>query len=679
MDTRSLLEDSEATEQNGVTGEERALLEEEEEILSETVTSLRKQLEKRTELLESEDRRSRELTAELVAASRDEDKQMLASDEAVSHALKTSHLGESKSLDRLLEKPYFARFVIEEEQNGRTTSFQYKLGHSSNPECRIIDWRKSPLAKIYYEYQEDDEYSEVIQGREREGVLTVRNPVQIGGGELRQVTNRHGTFQRKDGEWIRATSRATGGIKSVLPLITREQFQTITEDAKTAILIQGIAGSGKTTVALHRLAWLLHERNSESSPEACAVIVRTEVLARFIRHTLSAIEIEDVPVYTYTQWREKVVRRLSPTVSLEEQTHGERGTLPKGFTVLLFSEQFFELFEKELRSGDTKNTFWELLHEVLKEASEKNLFQALGGDIKRYTDYIAELAHGETVPEVLGDCYLRYLMHRETLNTGPLRPPVRFEHLVIDELQDYALLSLSCLMSAVKESSALTLVGDVGQALSDDYRFIGWQRLQEVWNIDIGEQAKFFTLQVSHRSSLPIMQLASAVAERPKVAEGHQGRTPIWFHRADEQDAVGSLMNWLEKAIERYPDAITAVLCRDHESAREVYEYLKPTFGGLVRLGTRYSFSFEEGIVVAPIDAVKGLEFTNVVIWNPSQANYPKSEPTAKNRMYVAMTRAEENLCLVGWGRASSLLPSRRSKLVRVYDYRDEQLEENEK
>jgi DNA helicase-2/ATP-dependent DNA helicase PcrA len=676
------MEAEDRTPSNDVSPEELALLSEEERILRETLESLGKQLTTRDQLLKAEDRRSRTLTAELVAATRDEDKQMLASDEAVSHAIKQNHSGEAKSLTRLLEKPYFARFIVEEETGGtRPTKYEYKLGYSSNPECRIIDWRKSPLAKIYYEYQAGDEFCEEIQGKEREGHLVLKHPIRIESGELKTVTTEHGTFALQNGAWVRTSTKALGrgGIKSVLPLITPEQFQTITEDAKTAVLIQGIAGSGKTTVALHRLAWLLHENNSDFSSEECAIIVRNEVLSEFIRHTLAAIEIEGVPVYTFDQWQQKIVRAVAPDVSLP--THrSDLPTPPRGLTVFAHAEQFFENFEAALKKkipqtqkSPSLQEFVTLLEETfLSSSTEQGTFLKLGMSPAEISNYLRTLQERSMLSPELTPAFLRYLLEHERTQPGnEVLPPLRFQHLVVDELQDYSLLSLSCLINAVKETRDLTLVGDVGQALAEDYDFVGWERLKEVWDIDLGEHAKFFTLEVSHRSSLPIMRLASHVGGRPLPEKGRQGRVPIWFHCMNEQKATASALDWLQKALERFPDALSAVLCRDHATAAQLYSLLKPSFGPLVRLGKHTHFSFEEGLVVTAIDNVKGLEFTNVLIWNPTFNAFPKGDRLAKNRLYVAMTRAEENLCLVTWNRYSSLLPSTHSKLVRGYDYRD--------
>ena len=293
--------------------ESKDAIQEEERVLAEVLTSLKAQLQDLSRRFDVERTRARELTSELVAAWREEDKAMLASDEAVAHALSHKQAGNIGTLEKLLQKPYFARFIVREYENGCPKDLEYKLGLAANPECRIVDWRKAPISKLYYNYKEGEEYCDQIQNRERSGVVILRHAVEITNGELVRLSCRHGTFTKKNGHWERlsgpararsehAAAEEYSHLPDVLSLITPEQFKTITEDADTAILIQGIAGSGKTTVALHRLAWLLHEDNSTLKANECVIVVPTPALKTYIANTLPSIGLQDVRVLTYLEW-----------------------------------------------------------------------------------------------------------------------------------------------------------------------------------------------------------------------------------------------------------------------------------------------------------------------------------------------------------------------------------------
>ena len=111
------------------------------------------------------------------------------------------------------------------------------------------------------------------------------------------------------------------------------------------------------------------------------------------------------------------------------------------------------------------------------------------------------------------------------------------------------------------------------------------------------------------------------------------------------------------------------------KEAKYAFSLLEPTFGSIIRIGDKDNFSFAEGIIVTEVSEIKGLEFCNVVIWNPTTKSYPNDE-ISRNLLYIAITRAEENLNITTWGRPTSLLPDIHSKLVRGVLISEEEIEE---
>ena len=153
---------------------------EEEQTLSKVIETINTQITAAKEKHRIEEDKARELTSEIVSLRRAEEKVLLASDEAVAHAMRDSKRDQVTDLLKQLKKPYFARVKVEEEHidakgNESTKTFEYRIGYKTNLDSRIIDWRTAPIAKLYYEYKEGDEYSEVIQGVERLGTITLRN------------------------------------------------------------------------------------------------------------------------------------------------------------------------------------------------------------------------------------------------------------------------------------------------------------------------------------------------------------------------------------------------------------------------------------------------------------------------------------------------------------------------
>jgi DNA helicase-2/ATP-dependent DNA helicase PcrA len=666
-----------------LTPQEHESLQAEETIFNGVVSAITAQVATAEDRLYHENQRARALTAEIHETRRAEDKALLASDEAVSHGLKDSKREEIEVLQKQLENPYFARIVLEEDdKNDSTRVIEYKLGFSANPDLRIIDWRKAPISKLYYEYKEGDSYLEEILGRERSGTVTLRNRIDVERGNLKAVHNRFGTFywNPKSGSWEATSGNAhrrkttDSQLPEILSLISAEQFRSITVDADTAILIQGVAGSGKTTVAIHRLAWLLHNENSPLQPNECVFLMLSPALRRYVENSLPSAGIKGIGVRTYHEWAARTLKKLQP--SQDFSLNRPLAPPPAAVQRIKRSLALLKALEKHCTTipKATSCTLESLKQDILAVLQRADAL--IEADETR-------LINRETVRETLewttaqfaSDTYDwsddALLLRACQLRAGGLVNEKgefgTYGHILVDEVQDLSPVELSTVIGAVKHHKDLTLVGDTSQNIDQHGSFPGWERLRKHWNFT-GEMSQYVSLEVSYRSTQQIMRLANHIQQGAGVKGGRTGRTPIWFKCRNEAHGIEYVLKWLSKAVELYPTMVTAVICATPEEAKFAYKMLQPTFGPLVRLGDAYSFSFEEGILVTDVKQVKGLEFFSVLLWNPSNQNYGTNE-YGRNLLYVAVTRAEENLCLVTWGRYAAALPQFGvSKLVRSMD-----------
>jgi DNA helicase-2/ATP-dependent DNA helicase PcrA len=234
--------------------------------------------------------------------------------------------------------PYFGRMVLRE--GGRTR--EVLIGRStyvdSREGVRIVDWRDAPVSRLYYRYAEGDEYDETFGERDVQGEVLVRRSVSIVDGELRRIVTPDAMFVRTDaGLWRRAGpgARLTGGqgsalrpdqhhrpgklglgaeagitedkhLKEITSLIDARQFELITAADSGLVVIQGGAGSGKTTIGLHRLAYLAYQDKRRFRPDKMLVVVFNDALARYIAQVLPALEVGGVSVRTYEKWASKL-------------------------------------------------------------------------------------------------------------------------------------------------------------------------------------------------------------------------------------------------------------------------------------------------------------------------------------------------------------------------------------
>ena len=665
-----------------ISSEVVSFLDQEESIFTSVVESLQKQIRRDISRFSIENERARSLTAAIVGTNRAEDKAMLASDEAVSHGLTDQKKKDVTTIEALLKKPYFARIVLEEAVNdGSTKTIEYKLGVAANPDCRIVDWRKAPIAKLYYEYKEGDEYSEQILGKERTGRVVLRNTLEVDKVGIKRITCRFGTFEKKDAHWVKVSDnskpkRTDGSMPDILSLITEEQFRTITEEANSAILIQGVAGSGKTTVALHRLAWLLHPENSPLKPHEAVFVVLSKALKNYVFNSLPKLEVHGVRVLTFKELAAETLGTILPNLKHADGTiRRPVDPTPRGIDRVKRSMAVLIALENFAKTYSARTSWAGYEKDLLAIFSQPRQILELDDTglldlelINSARARIEENIKNNTI-DFADDALLLRLIELKTGNIT-LRGgmPGKLKHIAIDEVQDYSPSELAALIGAVDDTKNLTIVGDASQSTDENSTFPGWDNLRERWAFK-DAMSSYVSLKVSHRSTLQIMKLADAIQGRDLVTDGRIGRVPIWFKCSNESSGIGVAREWLSKAMERYPGYLTAVICSDVHEAKYVVSLLSPTFGGGVRLGDEYSFSFDEGIVVAAVKEVKGLEFTNVLLWNPSAKSYPVSQEM-RNALYIAVTRAEENLSIVTWGKPTDLLPGFGSQVVRGADMR---------
>jgi DNA helicase-2/ATP-dependent DNA helicase PcrA len=229
--------------------------------------------------------------------------------------------------------PYFGRMVLREDGRvreiliGRSTYLDTQAG------VRIVDWRDAPISRLYYRYNEGDEYEETFGERDVEGKILTRRSVTIVDSKLRRIVAPQGVFVRpSNGAWKRGgiSLKLHGGqgsalradhhhrpgklgigsdeggedrhLKAITGLIDQRQFELITKPDSGLVVIQGGAGSGKTTIGLHRLAYLAFQDKRRFRPDRMLVIAFNQALVRYISQVLPALDVAGVGVRTYIEW-----------------------------------------------------------------------------------------------------------------------------------------------------------------------------------------------------------------------------------------------------------------------------------------------------------------------------------------------------------------------------------------
>src|SRR5262249_22589432 len=250
---------------------------------------------------------------------------------------------------------------------------------------RIVDWRDAPVSRVYYRYEEGDDYDEVFGGKEVQGAVLVRRSVSIARKKLRRITSPQGSFRRgDDSEWrpmaVTAT-HLTGGqgaamrpeshhrpgqlgagvedgredrhLAEITALIDPRQFELISKPSSGLVVIQGGAGSGKTTIGLHRLAYLAFQDRGRFAPKNMLVVVFNDPLVRYISRVLPALGVEGVAVTTYERWSEELRNRHLPRLPRQytEATPAYIVRFKKHPNLLRAIDTYVQRFENEMQDS----------------------------------------------------------------------------------------------------------------------------------------------------------------------------------------------------------------------------------------------------------------------------------------------------------------------------------------
>ncbi|MFP6655769.1 MAG: UvrD-helicase domain-containing protein, partial [Myxococcota bacterium] len=456
--------------------------------------------------------------------------------------------GQAISVDAA--SPYFAHLRLEEEGRqrdlylGRTTCLEKGV--------RIIDWRDAPISKIFYSYRQGEEFDEEISGRERQGSVIARRMLLIRDGVLERIQAPEGDFrldarepsgwsmestgsprlsggesaalrydvdegghsrrmgEGRDGEVLRADKR----LPEITSLIDPSQFDLITRPASGYLVIRGSAGSGKTTVALHRIAYLAFADPRIDGPDTL-VVVFSNALARYVAHVLPSLGLRKVRIQTYRDWVRTERRRWFPELPMAECADTpalvQRLKLHSGLDVALGRQvarvsgartaaQAFDDWASVLTQRDLLQTVFDEVAPGQFSARDLDRFVAWN---RQRLDELSSLLAGDRETEAALDpeddaLLVRAWQLRVGQQTGR---PGRYRHIVIDEVQDFAPIEVRVLLASMQRESSITLAGDTQQQLMEHSGFTSWPKFFHALGLD---GAEIETLKVSYRSSQQI-------------------------------------------------------------------------------------------------------------------------------------------------------------------------------
>ena len=651
---------------------------------------------------------SEEVTVDFGGA--DETMETLAAIETLNSVIDTYNKYHDISVEKLahvlllLEQPYFAKVTLK-MRPGRPPRDVYigTVGVTDREaEPLVVDWR-SPVAATYYN-QEMGRTSYEVNGRTRTVELTCRRQFDIVRDTLRGYFDT--TVAIEDALLLDALRRRhSEKLRAITATIQREQNEVIRHPDVPVLLVSGIAGSGKTSVMLQRIAYLLYRQRETLDASQVWLFTPSEVFGRYIDTVLPQLGEANPQTGTWTDW----VRGLGLSdrgdgaegdparlALLESRIADERfedrdfrGIAYEGETLLKASQAqnawdgFDQFPAGPRRCALTGDKLHDALERKFGRMSREDRWQEemLGLDVDDQVacfgrtvdpgseeetatltrDYVAWRfagAHdavdaldwlrldriGARMLDAEGLSAAEYIWLR-LLISGHGARDVRY--VVVDEVQDYTETQLTVLARYFRGAHFL-LLGDPHQAIREGT--VTWDDIRRIL-APAGEAAEC-RLLTSYRSSPEITALFASLlpeGERTQLTsvqeEGHAPR----IEACDNDAWLATLTAAVAEDVKK--DELTALICADRPRTR----WLGKQLDGLVHPLSRDEALPARGVVLLDLSLAKGLEFDRVIIPAAQAEVYPDS-PLARRRLYTAISRATHEVEIYAQGALTPLL-----------------------
>lgn len=606
----------------------------------------------------------------------------------------------------LLAQPYFAKVSLKFAKTGRERDVYLGSVGATDENQRhfIVDWR-SPVAETYYN-QANGPTSYVADGRTIDVELTCRRQFDIERDKLNNCFDT--TVAIEDPLLLQSLSKDhSEKLQAITATIQKEQNEVVRHEDVPVLLVNGIAGSGKTSVLLQRIAYLFYRMRDELDPSQVYLFTPNPVFSSYIDEVLPNMGEKNPQIFTWDSFARSMgagdrgtgaASDASKLAALEDGL--DRLNLqPRDFRDIRAGEHVIvkaqaatslvrkyeripigprlisivadelhervdrriaqmardEAIQEEMLSLDPDDQL-RFFGSVLDVSGEEEIIEAAEKYVKRLcSDVHDSIDRGEWLRidrigmRMLGADDLSALewLYLYALITGNTAHAARY--VMIDEVQDYSEAQLM-LLERWFDNAHFMLLGDEHQAIREGTATFA--QVKELFNARRGscDECRLVT---SYRSSPEITKLFCGLLD-----ESERRQTSSVQHAGVKADVAAYpnadvhrnvLRSTVRKAKEKHK--LTAIITSDRGILKWVASYLDDE----VRILHADEALPAEGAVLLDLSLAKGLEFDCVIIPDATAGTYPDT-PLARRRLYTAISRATHKVALLAQGELTPLL-----------------------
>lgn len=635
--------------------------------------------------------------------------------EAVNRIIDTYNIAADVTTERLhraqllLKQPYFAKVTLQFKPGSEPKDVYIGNVGMTDDDYRhfIVDWR-SPIAEVYYN-QDNGKTSYEANGRTIDCELKLRRQFDIERDQLKALFDT--TIAIQDEMLLAALAQnRSSRLSAITATIQKEQNEVIRHEDVPALLVSGIAGSGKTSVLLQRIAYLFYRQRDTLKPEDVFLITPNPVFQRYIENVLpemgesnpSSITFESLmcglglgsrdlgrevsadalraideklPDFKLKQGDFTDIRIEGEPVITAAQAHGAWSKLKNLPTSSHRSALVIDDLLDRLEQRIKRLAKSEKYQDMISDMSDAEQIECFGenvyigdtdeAELVSYTERFLRWRYAGVEHEIAEGRWLRldaigmrltgsenlsaieWLYLKLALVGGGMR---HARYVMIDEVQDYSAAQLMCLARYFGKAHFMML-GDENQAIREGTA--SFDEIREVFTRACGSVDNC-ELMTSYRSSPEITALFTSLLdneERVRVESVQPaGIEPVIIECADDLDYEVQLKTAIEEALEAR--CLAAIIAPDARRLAKLEQLLEDL---PVVTGAGKETMPEHGVLLLDIKLAKGLEFDQVIVPDAGNRSYP-DETLARHRLYTAISRATKKVTLVANGKLTKLL-----------------------
>ena len=572
-----------------------------------------------------------------------------------------------KRFKKMQDSPFFGRVDFRYDGDEEAETFYIGIGNLSEGAGSlplVYDWR-APVSGLFYDYDKGPASYEAPSGI-FEGEVTSKWQYKIRKGKMLYEFE---SDVKIDDEILGAELGSNGEVqlKNIVRTIQKEQNEIIRNTKDKIMVIQGAAGSGKTSVALHRIAYLLYHDRENLKSSNVLILSPNGVFADYISHILPEVGEENIremsfDLFAYRELKEIVgdcedrydqIERtvLNPKIQeiCREKQSPEFVSKLDGF-VLRLEDELMNFRDVEYRGCTLSEK--EIIDLFYFKFLDVPLLSRMHSVAEYFIDQVETLRDrdlsDEEREEVMEcfrsmyetrDCYVLYSRFLEKEGYRPLphcqieKRRLRYEdvypvlylkytlyqcrnhhgikHVVVDEMQDYS--CIQYLLIHKMFPCRMTILGDKAQTMEDETQDV-LKFLPKIFGKDIRK----IVMNRSYRNTMEVAQYANHLTgiEDMELFERHGEPVDERTFSSTEEALETVLEKWLNRREEFETEALIFLTEREAEHAflyiEKRLKEIAPEAENQLCYMNRDSQSFKKGLTVTTFYLAKGLEFDQV-------------------------------------------------------------------